>query len=48
MAHVFNHVAGELGMDPTEVALRNDGTEGKEMAHLTSLRRTTDFLPGIA
>lgn len=25
---VFDHVAGELGMDPTEVALINDGCEG--------------------
>jgi CO/xanthine dehydrogenase Mo-binding subunit len=29
---VFEHVAGELGMDPTKVAMINDGCQGKDMA----------------
>ncbi|MFC1846957.1 xanthine dehydrogenase family protein molybdopterin-binding subunit [Chloroflexota bacterium] len=32
---VFDHVSGELGMDPTEVALINDGGEGHDMAYIT-------------
>ena len=27
---VFSHVAAELGLDPTEVALKNDGYEGHD------------------
>ncbi len=43
MAHVFNHVAGELGMDPTEVALKNDGAEGKDTAHLAQFKADHGF-----
>lgn len=32
MTMVFDHVAGELGMDPTEMALKNDGCNGHDMA----------------
>jgi CO/xanthine dehydrogenase Mo-binding subunit len=37
---VINRVAEALGMDPIEVALRNDGIEGVPMAELTDLKRT--------
>jgi CO/xanthine dehydrogenase Mo-binding subunit len=43
MAHVFNHAAGELGLDPTEVALKNDGAEGKDMAHLNDFKAQHGF-----
>ncbi|MGD0489821.1 MAG: xanthine dehydrogenase family protein molybdopterin-binding subunit [Syntrophorhabdales bacterium] len=36
---VFSHVAAELGLDPTEVALRNDGYEGKDTAYLAEFKR---------
>ena len=29
---VFEHVAGELGIDPTKIAVINDGCDGKDMA----------------
>jgi CO/xanthine dehydrogenase Mo-binding subunit len=38
MAHVFNHVAAELHMDPTELALRNDGAEGKGPQYLDQFK----------
>jgi len=28
---IFDHVAGGLGLDPTEVALKNDGADGNDM-----------------
>lgn len=43
MAHLFNHVAAELGMDPTEVALKNDGTEGKDMTYLANFKLEKGF-----
>lgn len=43
LTHVFNHVAAELGMDPTEVALRNDGVEGENASHLDEFKRTHGF-----
>ena len=36
---VFSHVANELGLDPTEVALKNDGCEGHDMAYLADFKR---------
>ena len=35
---VLNHVAEALGMDPTELALKNDGCEGHPMADLGGRR----------
>ncbi|MBW1667287.1 MAG: xanthine dehydrogenase family protein molybdopterin-binding subunit [Deltaproteobacteria bacterium] len=43
MAHVFNHVAAELDMDPTEVALKNDGAEGKDINYLNKFKRKHGF-----
>ena len=42
-SHVFNHVAAELKMDPTEVALKNDGTEGEDMEYLAEFKRSHGF-----
>lgn len=36
---VFSHVAAELGLDPTQVALKNDGYEGKDMTFLSDVKR---------
>ena len=41
--HVFNHVAAELGLDPTDVALMNDGVEGKDIAYLADFKRKNGF-----
>jgi CO/xanthine dehydrogenase Mo-binding subunit len=35
---VFSHVATELGLDPTEVALKNDGFEGRDMTFLSEVK----------
>ena len=43
LIHLFNHVAGELGMDPTEVALKNDGADGKDMSYLAEFKRGHGF-----
>jgi CO/xanthine dehydrogenase Mo-binding subunit len=43
LSQVFNHVAAELGMDPAEVALINDGVEGKDIEHLAEFKRTHQF-----
>jgi CO/xanthine dehydrogenase Mo-binding subunit len=40
---VFNRVAGELGMDPIEVALKNDGAEGHDMAWLNKRKAEMGF-----
>lgn len=40
---VFDHVAAELGMDPTLVALKNDGAEGRDMTHLSEYKKRLDF-----
>jgi len=40
---VFNHVAAELGLDPTEVALKNDGCEGHGMEFLREYKRKYGF-----
>ena len=40
---VFDHVAAELGMEPTEVALKNDGCEGHGMEFLTEYKKKHGF-----
>ena len=40
---VFDHVAAALGLDPTEVALKNDGCEGKDMTYLSQFKREHGF-----
>lgn len=40
---IFDHVADALGLDPTEVALKNDGCEGKDMSYLTDYKRKHGF-----
>ena len=40
---IFDHVAGALGLDPTEVALKNDGCEGHDMSHLSEYKRKHGF-----
>ncbi len=40
---VFSHVAGELGMDPVEVALKNDGAEGHGTDWLDRKKRELGF-----
>ncbi|MDR1604759.1 MAG: xanthine dehydrogenase family protein molybdopterin-binding subunit [Gracilibacteraceae bacterium] len=36
---VFSHVAAELGLDPTEVALKNDGYDGEDSEYLTECKK---------
>jgi CO/xanthine dehydrogenase Mo-binding subunit len=43
LSQVFNHAAAALGMDPTEVALINDGVEGKDVEHLAEFKRAHGF-----
>ena len=40
---VFNHVADALGMDPTEVALKNDGAEGHDLDWLNEKKHELGF-----
>jgi CO/xanthine dehydrogenase Mo-binding subunit len=40
---VFDRVAAALGMDPTEIALKNDGAEGHDMAWLNQKKAETGF-----
>ena len=40
---VFDHVAAELGLDPTEVALKNDGYEGHDATALSKYKREHGF-----
>jgi xanthine dehydrogenase molybdenum-binding subunit len=42
---IFNHVAAALSMDPTEVALANDGCNGKPMAELVRIKAEQGFNP---
>ena len=42
---VFNHVAAELGMDPTQLALINDGCEGVPMKDLAKVKAEHGFNP---
>ena len=39
----FNHIASALGLDPTEVALKNDGAEGHDMAWLNERKAEMGF-----
>jgi CO/xanthine dehydrogenase Mo-binding subunit len=40
---VFDHVANFLGLDPTEVALKNDGADGHDMAWLNDQKAALGF-----
>jgi len=40
---IFDHVASELGLDPVEVALKNDGAEGHDMDWLDARKRERGF-----
>ena len=40
---VFAHVADAIGMDPTEVALKNDGADGKDMQYLSKFKKDHGF-----
>jgi CO/xanthine dehydrogenase Mo-binding subunit len=40
---IFEHVANALGLDPLEVALRNDGAEGHDMAWLNQCKAEMGF-----
>jgi xanthine dehydrogenase molybdenum-binding subunit len=40
---VFNHVAEALGMDPTELALKNDGAEGHDITWLNERKKELGF-----
>ncbi|MFA5065477.1 MAG: xanthine dehydrogenase family protein molybdopterin-binding subunit [Dehalococcoidia bacterium] len=40
---IMDHVAAELGMDPTEVALKNDGAEQHDMAWLNEEKKQRGF-----
>lgn len=40
---VFDHVATELGLDPTEVALKNDGYDGHDTTRLSEYKREHGF-----
>jgi CO/xanthine dehydrogenase Mo-binding subunit len=40
---VFTHVAAELGLDPIEVALKNDGAEGHDMQWLGERKKELGF-----
>ncbi len=41
---VFNHVADALGLNPVEVALKNDGADGHDMTWLNSRKAEMGFL----
>jgi len=43
MTMVFNHVAEALGLDPIEVALKNDGAEGHDMNWLNARKADMGF-----
>lgn len=43
MVHVFNHAAAALEMDPADVALINDGAEGKGIEHLAEFKKAHGF-----
>jgi xanthine dehydrogenase molybdenum-binding subunit len=40
---IFDHVASELGLDPIEVALKNDGADGHDMAWLDARKKERGF-----
>ena len=43
MTLVFDHVAAALGMDPIEVALKNDGNHGHDTGYLDQYKREHGF-----
>ena len=43
LIHVFNHVAAALKMDPTALALINDGEDGKRMEELKTVKSQKGF-----
>lgn len=43
LSAVFDHVADAAGLDPTVVALKNDGVEGKDMAYLSKFKKAHGF-----
>ena len=43
MTHVFNHVAAELGMDPTKLAIINDGADGEGIEVLNKHKEELGF-----
>ncbi|CAB1065048.1 Xanthine dehydrogenase, molybdenum binding subunit (EC [Olavius sp. associated proteobacterium Delta 1] len=43
MGHVFSRVSAELDMDPTQVALLNDGVEGEDTAFLDRFKKEHGF-----
>ncbi|NLE73712.1 MAG: xanthine dehydrogenase family protein molybdopterin-binding subunit [Actinobacteria bacterium] len=43
LSAVFDHVADALEMDPVEVALKNDGVEGRDMAYLAAFKKDHGF-----
>jgi CO/xanthine dehydrogenase Mo-binding subunit len=44
---VFNHVAAELGLDPIELTLINDGCDGIPMANLARVKEEQGFNPNF-
>ncbi|UCF92174.1 MAG: xanthine dehydrogenase family protein molybdopterin-binding subunit [Desulfobacterales bacterium] len=40
---VFDHVAAALGIDPIEVALKNDGYDGRDASHLSQYKKQHGF-----
>jgi xanthine dehydrogenase molybdenum-binding subunit len=40
---VFDHVAAALELDPTAVALKNDGYDGRDASHLSTYKKTHGF-----
>jgi xanthine dehydrogenase molybdenum-binding subunit len=40
---IFDHVASELGLDPVEVALKNDGADGHDMNWLNDRKKERGF-----
>ena len=43
LSAVFDHVADAAGLDPTVVALKNDGVEGKDMVYLSKFKKDHGF-----
>jgi xanthine dehydrogenase molybdenum-binding subunit len=43
LIHVFNHVAAELDIDPTELAVINDGADGQDISFLNQFKKDNGF-----
>ena len=43
LSQVFNHVAAALEMDPADIALVNDGVEGRDAGYLAGFKREYGF-----